>query len=126
MKIENLLTEKNLKKTPQKITLLNMIKKSDHITFDNLLKNSNYFFSKSSLYRLLKVFENKEIIQKININNIEYYELYKKQHYHLVCIKCNKVFDYTNKIDINIDNFKIIKTDISISGICNNCLIKIN
>ena len=67
-------------------------------------------------------------IEEVKLPNAKsVYELTKETHYHLLCSKCDKVQDIVlNLTDVtrrasNAANFNISKTDLVLSGLCENC-----
>ncbi len=121
--IEELLKNKNLKQTKQRIEILKIIEKLDiNATKKNILKRTA--IDKSTVYRTLETLLNNNIIEtSINHKNELYYEIRQEHKHYVKCIKCHK------KEEINIcpvneleqKGFKIITHKIEIDGICNNC-----
>lgn len=121
MDIEQILKEKNLKITKHRKELLNIINETEEATIKKIQKSIK--IDKSTMYRILELFLEKELIEKnINYKNEIYYEIKKHNHY-IKCIKCHK----KQKIDIcPIENIKtkdyeIISHKIEIDGICKDC-----
>jgi len=97
----------------------------------------------ATVYRTLDILTNMRIIQKFDFGDGKArYELvdgpYKKpHHHHLICISCNKVFDYTEFVDEELElikktekslskkyDFKILSHLIQFYGICKECRSK--
>ena len=121
--MDNILKENGLKITKQRLDLLNMI---DELDEEATIKNiSNELkIDISTIYRIIDVFLEKNIIEKnINYENKIYYKIKEKHKHYIKCIKCHK------KIEIEFcpiesfdDNrFKIINHKVEIEGICNSC-----
>jgi len=73
------------------------------------------------------------LIRKIHFQDKEYYEqVYGHAHHdHLVCLKCNKVFPFRNKIIeheqeklAKENKFELLRHSLVIMGICSKCLNK--
>lgn len=121
--IEELLKNKNLKQTKQRIEILKLIEKLDiNATKKNILENTN--IDKSTVYRTLETLIENNIIEKsINHKNELYYEIKQEHKHYIKCIKCHK------KEEIHIcpvktvekKGFKIVSHKIEIDGICNTC-----
>jgi Fe2+ or Zn2+ uptake regulation protein len=90
----------------------------------------------ATVYRTLKIFSELNIIQEINIDDINYYELKscinKCVHVHVKCKKCGKIIDIKDEklmesyLDLSIKlesiyDMDIVDTNIVIDGICNLC-----
>ena len=119
--IEELLKNKNLKQTKQRIEILKLIEQLDiNATKKNILDNTD--IDKSTVYRTLEtLLENNIIETSINHKNELYYEIKQEHKHYIKCIKCHK------KEEINIcpvktvekKGFKIVSHKIEIDGICN-------
>lgn len=114
-----ILKKNNIKITKPRIKILNQLQKP--ITIKELY-NLNKDIDKSTIYRVLDLFLNKEIIKIEIINNEKNYIINNDEHIHFInCIKCHK----KEKLDIcplnEIKNFKIVSHNISIDGICKDC-----
>lgn len=122
--IEELLKKNNIKVTTQrKQVLSSIIKLKDSATLHNIL-SSNKALTPSTIYRIIDVLLEKNIIEKEFNTSDEVYFSLKQEHIHyLTCIKCHK----RQKINIcpientNLNGFIITNHKIELSGICKNC-----
>ena len=121
--MEELLRKNNLKVTKQRLEILNLINElDDNATIKNI--SNKIKIDNSTMYRIIELLLEKNIIEK-NLNyNDEIYFRIKGNHIHYIkCIKCHK----KEEIDIcpieNIEEkgFKILNHKIEIDGICNKC-----
>ena len=127
----NILREHNLKATPQRLEIINVIFLHGHINIDKLYEVVKYKFSSISLatiYKNINSMIDKLLLEEVKIaNKKSVYEIIKDKHSHLVCTKCNDIID----VDIQLNNinkeisskfsFEITQSDLVLSGICNNC-----
>lgn len=108
-----------------------------HITIEEIYDNvKDKGIGLATIYRTLDLFEELNIIKKVEINNNKYYEMKifsgDPMHIHFKCNNCDKIIDI--KYDtINIEmikmlqkleknkKFKIFDSDIVFKGICSNC-----
>lgn len=115
----------NLKLTNQRKIIIEIINELDNASFKDIQDKCNEKMNKSTVYRIIELFLNKNIIIKNldNDGNI-YYSINKNEHKHYIyCVKCNK------KKEINIcpvDNvkntgYKVLSHQININGICSEC-----
>ena len=128
----NMLREHNLKATPQRIAIVNSISNNGHLNIDTLYENIKNKFASISLATIYKnincMIENLLISEVKLPNQKTVYEITKAKHSHLVCVKCEEVTDiYTHEKEIVDDickenHFKVIQSDLIISGTCKNCL----
>ncbi|MEN2256689.1 Fur family transcriptional regulator [Paraclostridium benzoelyticum] len=136
--LKKVISKSGYKVTTQKILILEvMLNDSHHLSAKDIhdkLKQKN--IGLATIYRSLNLFIELNIIKKVEIDNITYYEMkiFSKNpfHIHFKCSKCGSIIDINNK-DINIDyigiirkieleeNFEIEDSDIMFKGICDKC-----
>ena len=85
--------------------------------------------NRSTMYRELVFLTQNNIVVKNTIAGVDYFEIPKDHHHHLVCMSCSAI----QKVDIgNLlekqekqiakeNNFKIIKHSLEFYGYCHNC-----
>ncbi len=128
----DMLKNHDLKATPQRLCILEVLKEYGHATLEDIEKFTKIKFptlSLSTIYRNLKEMLKKGLISEVKLaNKKDYYELEKESHAHLLCIECGKIEDF--RIDTNdiinkmqlLTNNKICNTTISFDIICKECL----
>lgn len=136
--LKKVISKSGYKVTTQKILILEvMLNDSHHLSAKDIhdkLKQKN--IGLATIYRSLNLFIELNIIKKVEIDNITYYEMkiFSKNpfHIHFKCSKCGSIIDINNK-DINIDyigiirkieleeKFEIEDSDIMFKGICDKC-----
>jgi len=129
-----ILREYNLKATPQRLVIIESIDKYGHINIDRLYEEVKSQFSSVSLATIYKnihsMIKNMLLLEVKIPNQKSVYEIVKTQHSHLVCKKCEEIFDIeidTQKMEDTIINdfkFQIEQSDLVFSGICQKCLKK--
>lgn len=124
MDLKKILKDNNLKITSQRIYLLELINCLNiNATIKNILKKLD--IDKSTIYRIIDLFIEKNILEKnINHNNEIYYSI-KKGHVHYInCVKCHKKekLDICPIDELEKQGYKVINHKIEIEGICKNCL----
>ena len=104
-----------------------------HPTAEELYKLVNRKYpkiSKSTVYRNINILVQSNVIRKIKmLSGADRFDYICKEHYHAICEKCGKVFDFDysfNKEELKeiIKNQTGIITDadnIAIYGICEEC-----
>ena len=104
-----------------------------HPTAEELYKLVNRKYpkiSKSTVYRNINILVESNVISKIKmLSGADRFDYICKEHYHAICEKCGKVFDFDysfNKKELKeiIKNQTGIITDadnIAIYGICEEC-----
>lgn len=127
-----ILNNHNLKATPQRLEMLSIINKTGHINIDDLyvkVKDKYDSISLATIYKNINAMITNMLLLEVKIpNNKSVYEIVKEEHSHLVCKKCNNIFDIeidtSNMInDLSSKyNFKVDRSDLVLSGICDKCI----
>jgi len=122
-----------MKFSKQRELILNEVMNSHiHPTADIIytnLKKENPGLSLGTVYRNLSQLTEHGYISKLSIpNESDRFDKNVKPHAHLVCEKCNNIFDiesnYIGDFLSNLSKEKdisILKYDIVLNGICKNC-----
>lgn len=131
--IENLLKENDIRCTEQRVEILKVIARSDipltAAEIDRNLTEEGIDIRLSTIYRNLKLFNEKALIRQLNFSSDEKkYEILKEVHHqHLICIKCGKIKaikcplkEYASKIKEET-NYEILNHDMELYGICPKC-----
>ena len=101
----------------------------------NAIHQTNPTISKSTVYRNLNILLENKIIKKIKqLSGPDRYDYVDKEHYHVLCNRCGKVFDFMYpfkkeelKEIIHKETGVITNVDsIILYGICEECRLKIN
>jgi Fur family peroxide stress response transcriptional regulator len=127
----DILRTHNLKATPQRLTILQVISKYGHINIDTLYSEIKDQFSSISLatiYKNINSMTEVGLLAEVKLPNAKsVYEIVKEGHAHLKCEVCGDIEDMTidaNSVFSEISqqhHFKINHTDVILSGICKNC-----
>ena len=132
-KYVNLLKEKQLKITPQRLEVLQYLDKNrNHPTVEEIyskLKQKNPSLSKTTVYNTVEILEKNGLLQSITISGSELrYDFKHGMHHHFLCKKCGEIFD----IDVECPNLgKMLECGHEVKevhgyfkGTCKNCLKK--
>ncbi len=127
--------------------ILDILSKSDkHLSAEDIyvkVHSRNPAIGLTTVYRTLDVLSNIGLVYKYDFGDGRArYELSEgpkgaKHHHHLICTKCNRVIDYTDFIDEEVEllnqtekglskkyDFKITNHLIQFYGLCNACASK--
>lgn len=122
----------NLKATPQRLEIIDILYKNGHLSIDELYRSLLKKFPSLSLatvYKNIKIMSDKLFLQEVKIpHKKNVYELSKTEHSHIVCSKCSSIVDI--QLDISkileqatsVSKYKIDKSSIILSGICPKCI----
>ncbi|MCF6365915.1 MAG: transcriptional repressor [Bacteroidales bacterium] len=131
--INNELLKAGIKPSYQRMKIYEfLVNNNIHPTVDIIYKKLSKeipTLSKTTVYNTLKLFENRNLIINVNIEESEIrYDAQKHIHGHFKCESCGKIFDFDyNYNDLKfsgLDDFVLNKTDVMIKGICKECIIK--
>lgn len=126
--IEKIFKNNNLKLTNQRRKIYNTILNSNaNITIKEIIDN-NQDIDISTIYRIIKVLlEHNIIIKDINYSNEIYYKINETHNHYINCIKCHKKIELEECPIAEVENtlknngFQILNHKIEINGICNSC-----
>jgi len=134
--LNQFLEKEGLRKTPERNIILDEIYKINrHFDVDELFNiiSKKHKISKATVYNTIELLHNLELVKKHFFNDTKIlYEksLNKKQHNHLICIKCNEIQEFCDprlqsiiKSTEELLKFKISKHSLNFYGHClnNNC-----
>jgi len=127
----NVLREHNLKATPQRLAILEIIFLNGHINIDKLYEDVKVKFesiSQATIYKNISAMTKSMLLFEVKLpNEKSVYEIVKGNHSHLLCKECGAVQDIdidTKKMidDISSEySFSIEQTDLVLSGSCKSC-----
>jgi len=127
----NMLREHNLKATPQRLAIMDIISGYGHINIDTLYEEVKKKFNSISLatiYKNINAMSKNLLLLEVKVpNEKSVYEIAKNRHSHIMCTECGSITDVEVDIDKISDNishqydFQINKSDLVFSGICKNC-----
>lgn len=127
--IEEILKNNNIKITKQRKLVLDIII-NNSFTIKDIENKCNNKVDRTTIYRILDLFLDKNVVhKKVNINNEIYYEINNNKHIHYInCIKCHKKeeidicpIEETTKELISNKHYKLISHYIELNGICSDC-----
>ncbi len=126
-----LLQRHNLKATPQRIEIVNVLKLQGHLNIDTLyveLKKKFPSISLSTIYKNINTMIQKDFLSELKVpSQKNLYELIKEEHSHLICTECKKVMDICLNISEllleakNISGYTFQKSSIILNGTCPSC-----
>ncbi len=104
-------------------------KNNNHPTADEIYKaliGELPTLSKTTVYNVLKLFIEKELVKPVNMSATEMrYEIYHTPHSHFKCTECGTIYDIPHiKTDYKsnkLEGFTVTEEEVNLSGICPNC-----
>lgn len=135
--IEEKLKERECKLTPQRRATLDVLieNQSKHLSTEDiyeLVKNKFPDVGLATIYRTLQLFDDFNIIKKLDFNDGCYrYELsddQRHQHHHLICIKCGSVYEFDDDLLDELEekiyrsnDFTVLDHMVKFFGYCKDC-----
>lgn len=130
--LDEYLKNKGLRKTPERYNVLKEIYAiNGHFEMDELferMKNKKYRVSRATLYNNMELFVDAGLVIKHQFgkNSAEYERSYNyRQHDHLICMNCGKVFEFCDprifliqKTTEQLLGFQITQHSLQFSGKC--------
>jgi len=131
MNYVTLLKTKNLKATPQRLTIVEELYTHGHLNIDQLysaLVEKFPSISLATIYKNINAMSDIFFISEVKIpHKKSVYELTKESHAHLVCSECSSVEDiilHSSHLLEEIEkssSFKVITQNILLEGVCKEC-----
>ncbi len=133
--VQEYLLSKGVRPSPQRIAIMNyLLDNCNHPTVEavyDALHTSMPTLSKTTVYNTLKLFEEKKVVQLLNIDerNVRL-DATMEPHAHFQCMRCGKIFDVSVKnggkmvelLGMNeMTGFEVQQTQIYYKGICPHC-----
>jgi Fur family transcriptional regulator, ferric uptake regulator len=135
MKPEEKLKKAGLKITPVRLEVLDIIQKAKKaLSSHQIIESASGKYDRVSVFRTINSFVEKGIMHPIPTSTD--YVVYSicsdkceildhhDNHSHFVCDKCGSVFCFDDVVPENASvpgGFKVIKTELLISGLCKKC-----
>ena len=131
-----LLKNLNLKATPKRIAIIEMLKReSTYLNPEEIWQKMKKRFARIGLptiYRILEELAEGDIISKITHPNRQLYYYYcknPKHHHHFVCLSCRNVTDIDlcilkdleKEVSENLEG-KMLSHIMQVNGLCKGCL----
>jgi len=127
----NALRAHNLKATPQRLAIINILDLNGHVSLENLytqMLSKFHSISLATIYKNINLMLESSFIQEVKIpQGKSVYELTKSKHSHLVCESCFSIEDITidleeiQKSTSSKTQFQIDSATVVFSGLCEHC-----
>ncbi|ACP36950.1 ferric uptake regulator, Fur family [Sulfolobus islandicus Y.G.57.14] len=116
--LANLLRQRNLKVTPQRIAILKLIMRGGHYSGEQIyeeLKKTEPSISLSTVYNTLETLKESGILNSFEANGITWFEINRKPHVNVFCTDSNRIID----LDVEMDNFmdKLVKNGLDVKNV---------
>lgn len=131
MKHEHLLKHHQLKATPQRMAIIELMHHSGHISIEDLYQAIREKFasiSLATLYKNVHTMMDVSLIREVKIPGQKTkYEIEKEAHAHVMCKCCGELKDIPFnpnsllKTSMDISNYQAEEVSIVISGVCPEC-----
>ncbi len=129
--LQTILQDNGYSVTKQRLFVFALLCNQEPLTMHELTKRALGSLDRASLYRIISVFEQIGVVQRINIGwkyKIELSDTFAEHHHHLTCVQCGKVTDINgDKLESFIDQlaaehtFIVLEHQVELQGHCNQC-----
>lgn len=129
--IATILHDHGLSLTRQRLFVFELLEGREPISMHELYELSKGELDRASLYRIVAVFEQLGIVQRVHIGwkyKIELSDSFAEHHHHLTCLSCHKVIPINEQaLETFISstaashNFKPLEHQVEIQGLCEQC-----
>jgi Fe2+ or Zn2+ uptake regulation protein len=117
--------------TDQRLLVFNLLLGQEPLTMHELIERANDNIDRASVYRIIGLFDQIGITQRLNIGwkyRIELSDKFAEHHHHLTCLNCHKVIPI-NKNELedfmaqlaSAQKFTPIEHQVEIQGYCGDC-----
>ena len=130
--VVKMLSDKGIPLTLQRrIVLEEMMKRNDHPTAEDLHRTLRNHISLATIYRTLETLVHHYLlIEHSQGKNSSRYELNKGSHYHVICLKCNKMEDVfgvsiqsLEEEIAKLTGYRVEKHRLDVYGLCPDCRV---
>ena len=105
---------------------------SEPLTMHELYSDLNDTFDRSTLYRIIRMFEKVGIVQRVPTGwkyKLELTDVFVSHHHHAICLKCGKIIPIEENPDLESlinkiadkHNISAINHQLEIQGVCVGC-----
>ena len=128
------LSEVGTRVTNQRELILEVIRQGEgHLDADEVYRRARRkqpHISLSTVYRTLQLFKKLGLVEEVHFNEAHHHYEIKppSEHYHMVCLGCGRVVEFSYPITRHIKrnvpeakDFEIVDTKVQISGYCSQC-----
>jgi len=118
--------------TKPRLLVFGALEDNERLTMNKLYTLLSPYIDRTTVYRVIDLFESLNIVQRVNSGwkyTLELTDEFVPHHHHFTCSSCGKVIsfdepqlleDMLESVSKNND-FKITSHTLEISGTCNNC-----
>ncbi|HEY4963243.1 MAG TPA: Fur family transcriptional regulator [Candidatus Saccharimonadales bacterium] len=125
----------DLSLTKPRLLVFDTLSENGPLSMKELVERIDGKIDRASVYRIITVFEELGIVNRINIGwkyKIELSEKFSSHHHHLNCLRCGKTIDIEppKLVESAIEDlaheyqFEIKSHQIDVTGICHDCQLK--
>ena len=129
--VKDILKKANLKVTPQRILILEVIKEKGHATIEHIYNEVKKLYPSISIATVYKNIHNlyeKGVLREINPQKDKaFYEIAIFNHSHFICTSCNTIYDIepceNNLIQQCFTDIPgtISELELNVYGVCDKC-----
>lgn len=121
MNIKELIKDTNIKLTPARIEILDiLIQANKPVCYEDIKNNIN--MDKATFYRNISKFTEEKLVNSFESNDKKrYFAIESNPHPHFICTSCNNIECIKDFPNITLENHII--ENIILKGKCKNCIV---
>lgn len=130
IKYQDILLEKGIRPSIIRLKVYEYLASSNiHPTVDEIYHDLHQMIptlSKTTIYNILSLFVEKNLVKSLNVDSIEArYESIKHDHSHFKCNNCGELYDIPNQlvnlINDDLSGFVVESKEVLFKGLCPKC-----
>jgi len=129
--LQTILQENGYSVTRQRLLVFDLLTNQEPMTVYELAERAAGRLDRASIYRIVTVFEQIGVVQRINIGwkyKIELSDKFAEHHHHLTCLQCGNVIPisgeelegFVSKLATEHE-FNVIEHQVELQGYCKQC-----
>lgn len=133
-KLHTTLHESGYSLTDARKAVFNALLDREPLTMHELVKSVGTRVNRASIYRVIELYEQLGIVERLNIGwkyKLELSDTFASHHHHMTCLKCGRVQSFEESPSISFElkqlamesGFKETGHQLEIRGFCRRCQV---
>lgn len=121
--------------TKSRLTVFQALENCEPMVMRQLVRTVAPSVNRASVYRIIELFEQLGIVQRLQIGwkyKLELSNDFQEHHHHLTCIQCGNLIPFHEPSELhevltdiaNTNDFQMQRHQIELQGLCKSCIVK--